>query len=147
MNNQENKQLIMQAYQLFKNKDIQGLLSLCTDDIEWIGNESEYVPFAGSYHGKDQVADFFTKMGQAQEPIQFEPQTFVAEDDKVFVAGNSIWHVKSTGQQYESPWAHVFTIRDGNIAGFQHYNDTAAADAAFRPAQTSTQQTTTPMHH
>jgi uncharacterized protein len=147
MNNQENKQLVMQAYQMFKNKDIQGLLALNADDIEWIGNESEYLPFAGTYRGKDQVAKFFNHLDQAQEVIQFEPQIFVAEDDKVVVTGQSIWLVKSTGQRYGNPWVHVFTIRDGKIARFQQYNHTAAAEAAFRPSQTSPQQTDAPMHH
>ncbi|MDB5761850.1 MAG: nuclear transport factor 2 family protein [Herminiimonas sp.] len=147
MNTQENKQLVMQAYQLYKNKDIQGLLALNADDIEWIGTESEYIPFSGTYRGKDQVAEFFAKMDQAQEAIQFEPQTFIAEDDKVVVTGQSIWLVKSTGQRYENPWVHVFTIRDGKVARFQQYNHTAAADAAFRPSQTSSQQKDAPVHH
>lgn len=147
MNSQENKQLVMQGYQMFKNKDIKGLLALYADDIEWIGTESEYIPFSGSYHGKGQVAQFFTKMDQAQEAIQFEPQAFIAEDDKVVVTGQSIWLVKSTGLKYENPWVHVFTIRDGKVARFQQYNHTAAAEAAFRSTQTSSKQKVSPKHH
>lgn len=140
MNSQENKQLVMRGYQLFKDNDITGLLELYTDDIEWKGAESDYIPFFGTYKGKNQVAQFFTKMDQAQEAIQFEPQIFIAENDKVVVTGQSIWLVKSTGQRYENPWVHIFTIRDGKVARFQQYNDTAAAEAAYRPTQTSTQQ-------
>ena len=147
MNSQENKQLVMQGYQMFKNKDIKGLLALYADDIEWIGTESEYIPFSGSYHGKSQVAQFFTKMDQAQEAIQFEPQAFIAEEDKVVVTGQSIWLVKSTGLKYENPWVHVFTIRDGKVARFQQYNHTAAAEAAFRPTQISSKQKVSPKHH
>ena len=147
MNSQENKQLIMHGYQLFKNKDIEGLLALYAEDIEWIGTESENIPFSGIYRGKDQVAQFFMKLDQAQEAIQFEPQAFIAEDDKVVVTGQAIWLAKATGQKYMTPWVHVFTIRDGKVARFQHYNDTAAAEAAFRPSQPSMQQQDAPMHH
>ena len=79
-------------------------------------------------------------MDQAQEAIQFEPQAFIAEDDKVIVTGQSIWLVKATSQRYENPWVHIFTLRDGKVARFQQYNDTAAVKAAYRPSQTSTQQ-------
>ena len=147
MNIQDNKQLVMQGYQLFKNKDIPGLLALYADDIEWQGAESEEIPFSGTYRGKAQVAEFFSKLDQAQEALQFEPEAFIAEGDKVVVTGQSIWSVKSTGQKYENPWVHVFTIRDGKVARFQQYNDTAAAAAAFRPAQASAQQQQTPAHH
>ncbi|PUA16929.1 nuclear transport factor 2 family protein [Glaciimonas sp. PCH181] len=147
MSSQENKQLVMQGYQMFKNKDIKGLLTLYTDDIEWIGTESEYIPFLGTYKGKKQVEQFFMTMEQAQEAIQFEPQVFIAEDDKVVVTGQAIWLVKATGQRYENPWVHVFTIRDKKIARFQQYNNTAAAEAAYKPSQTSSRQQKPSVHH
>lgn len=147
MNTPDNKQLIMQGYQLFKNKDIQGLLALFADDIEWIGAESEHIPFSRNYRGRDQVAQFFAEMDQAQEAIQFEPEAFIAEGDRVVVTGQSTWLVKSTGQRYESPWAHVFTVRNGQVARMQQYNNTAAAEAAFRPLPASSQPQEKPMHH
>lgn len=147
MNSQEAKQLVMQGYQMFKNKDIKGLLAIYADDVEWTGPESEYIPFSGTYRGQEQVAQFFTLLDQAQEAIQFEPQAFVAEGDQVVVTGQAMWLVKATGQRYEDPWVHVFTIRDGKVARFQHYGDTAAAEAAFRPSQTSSQQKKAPLHH
>lgn len=147
MNSQDNKQLIMQGYQLFQNKDIHGLLALFADDIEWIGAESEHIPFSRTYHGRDQVAQFFAEMDQAQEAIRFEPETFIAEADKVVVTGQSAWLVKATGQRYESPWVHVFTVRDGKVVRLQQYNNTAAAEAAFRPLPASPQQQGKPLHH
>lgn len=147
MNAQDNKQLIMQGYQLFKDKDIQGLLALFANDIEWIEGESEIIPFAHTYQGKDQVAQFFTEMDQAQEAIQFEPETFMAEGDKVVVTGQSTWLVKATGQEYDSPWAHIFTLRNGKVTRHQQYSNTAAAEMAFRPLPTSAQSKQKPMRH
>jgi uncharacterized protein len=133
MNSQENKQLVMDGYQRFMSKDIQGLLALFADDIEWTGTESEILPFAGTYRGKAEVAQYFGILDQAQDAISFEPQSFIAEEDKVVVTGQSAWRVKATGQQYDNPWVHVFTVRDGKVARFQQYNDTAAAERAFMP--------------
>ena len=147
MSTQENKQLVMRGYQQFQNRDIQGLMENFADDVEWMGTESDYIPFSGTYRGKDQVAEYFTKMDQAQEAQQFEPQEFIAEGDKVVVTGQSIWKVKATGKSYENPWVHIFTIKDGKTTCFQQYNNTAAAEAAFMATEGASQQKDTVMRH
>ena len=147
MDTSQAKQLVMRCYEMYKDKNIKGIIALVNDDVEWIGNESDYIPFAGSFHGKDQVAQFFAKLDESQDVLLFEPQSFIAEGDKVVVTGISSWRVKSTGQTYDNPWAHVFTLRDGKIARFQQYNHTAAAEAAFRPVQPLGQPTDTTLRH
>lgn len=140
MNNQELKQLAMQGYQRFQNKDIQGLLELLTDDIEWVGVEHDELPFAGVYRGKQQVAQYFTALDNAQEALMFEPKDVIAENDRIAVTGKSRWTVRTTGQTYDNPWVHIFTVRDGKVCRFEQYNDTAAALKAFRSTQAATQQ-------
>jgi uncharacterized protein len=147
MDTKQNKQLVMQAYEMYRNKDIKGILALCDDKVEWIGQESEFIPFAGRHHGKDQVAQFFSKLEQSQDAIRFEPRDFIADGDKVAVTGGAAWHVKATGQTYDSPWAHVFTLRNGKIVRFEQFNHTAAAEAAFRPAQGAGASQAKPMRH
>lgn len=134
MDAQQNKQLIMQGYKLFQAGDIEGLLQLFSDDIEWVGNEIDYVPFSREFRGRQGVAQFFAEMNDAQEAEQFEPQEMIAEGDKVAVTGQAKWRVRATGRSYAYPWAHVFTIRDGKVARFEQYYDTAATQAAFMPA-------------
>lgn len=147
MDTKQAKQLVMQAYEFYKDKNINGILSLVDDKVEWIGPESDYIPFAGSHYGKDQVAQFFGKLEQAQDVIKFEPQTFIAEGDKVAVTGLASWRVKATGQTYDSPWVHIFTIRDGKIARFEQHSHTAAAETAYRPIQGATTAAEKPMRH
>jgi ketosteroid isomerase-like protein len=147
MDTKQNKQLVMQAYEMYKNKDIKGILALQDDEVEWISPESEYIPFSGGYHGRDEVAQFFSKLEQAQEVIQFEPRTFIAEGEKVVVTGISSWHVKATGQTYDNPWCHIFTIRDGKIIRLEQYNHTAAAEAAYRSTQAAGVSRDTSLRH
>lgn len=147
MDTKQTKQVVMQAYQCYKDHNVKGILALTDNKVEWIGPESDYIPFAGSHHGKDQVAQFFSKLEQAQDVLKFEPQTFIAEGDKVAVTGVSSWRVKATGQTYDSPWVHIFTIRDGKIARFEQHTHTAAAEAAFRPAQGAASTKDTSMRH
>ncbi len=147
MDTKQTKQVVMQAYQAYKDKNIKGILNLCHDDVDWISTESDYIPFAGPHHGRDQVAQFFSKLEQSQDNLQFEPQTFIAEGDKVAVSGISRWLVKSTGLTYDNPWVHIFTLRDGKIARFEQHNHTAAAEAAFKPTQGAGQTLDSSLRH
>jgi ketosteroid isomerase-like protein len=147
MDTKQTKQVVMQAYQSYKDNNIKGVLALIDDKVEWIGPDSDYIPFAGTHKGKDQVAQFFSKLEQTQDVLKFEPQTFIAEGDKVAVTGNGSWRVKATGQTYDSPWVHIFTVRDGKIARFEQHVHTAAAEAAFRPAQGTAQTKDKSMRH
>jgi ketosteroid isomerase-like protein len=147
MDAKQNKQIAMQGYQLYKDKDIKGLLALYRDDIEWVGTESEHIPYAGSYHGKDQVAQFFKKMDQSVETIKFEPKTYTAEEDRVIVTGHASYRVKATGHTFDSPWVHVFTMRDGKVARFEYFTNTAASEAAFRPTAPAATAKDVPLRH
>lgn len=132
MGEQENTQLVKQGYDLFKKGDIQGLLNLFADDIDWQLDKVAGVPFSGQRRGKEQVGEFFKLLDENQHPLQFEPREFIAQGDKVAVLGHYVWSVKSTDRRYESDWAHVFTVQNGKVAGFREYTDTAATAAAYQ---------------
>ncbi|HEY0003982.1 MAG TPA: nuclear transport factor 2 family protein [Pyrinomonadaceae bacterium] len=134
MSEQENVKLVQQAYSNFQSGDIQALLGLLSDDVEWQLPEIENVSFAGRRRGKAQVAEFFSKLAEAQEARQFEPREFIAQGDKVVALGSYMWQTRATGSSYGGDWAHVFTVRDGKIAGFHEFMDTAAAANAYRKA-------------
>ena len=132
MNEQENTRIVQQAYENFKNGDLRALLDLYSDDIDWRLPEIENMPFFGKRKGREETAEFFQSLAEAQDVLTFNPQEFIAQGDKVVVLGNYSWRVKATGREYSSDWAHVVTIRDGKIVGFQEYMDTAVAAAAFQ---------------
>jgi ketosteroid isomerase-like protein len=67
-----------------------------------------------------------------QETLEFEPREFIAQGDKVVSLGHYRWRVKTTGREFSSDFAHVFTVRDGKIVSFQEYTDTASAARAYQ---------------
>jgi ketosteroid isomerase-like protein len=147
MNAAENKSLVMEGYRQFQSGDIQHLLDRYHDDAEWIGPESDLVPFSGKFHGRQGIAQFFEKLGASVQASRFQPLQMVAEGDKVVVTGEASWMVKTTGRSYDSAWVHVFTIRDGKIARFESYYDTAAAEKAFHPELFTQASMGTQLHH
>jgi uncharacterized protein len=132
MSERENTELVQHAYQHFKDGDIQGLLGLLSEDVEWKLFEMEGVPFSGTRRGDERVGEFFSQVFDTEEPLHFEPRELVAQGDKVVALGDYAWRVKSTGREYESHFVHVFTVRDGTVARFQEFMDTAAVSAAYR---------------
>ena len=132
MGDQDNVSVVKQAYENFKSGDIEALLGQMSEDVDWRLPETEGVPFAGARRGRAQVAEFFTTLAGAQDTLAFEPREFVAQGDKVVALGQYRWRVKQSGREYGGDWAHVFTVRDGKIAGFHEYMDTAAAADAYK---------------
>jgi uncharacterized protein len=132
MSEQDNTQVVQQAYENFKTGNIAALLEQMADDVTWQLPEVEHVPFAGRRQGRAAVEQFFAKLAEVQDPRSFEPQEYVAQGEKVVALGHYVWQVKANGRTYASDWAHVFTIRNGRIAGFHEYMDTAPMAAAYR---------------
>ena len=132
MEPKENVKVIQQAYANFKTGNIAGLLDLVSDRVEWQLPEMIGVPFAGKRKGRDGVAGFFAKLAETEEVISFEPREFIAQDDKVVVTGAYSFRVKGTRQTFNSEWAHFFIVKDGKIARFQEFMDTAAVVAAYQ---------------
>jgi ketosteroid isomerase-like protein len=132
MNEQENIQLTQQIFKAFGEGNLQFLLNLLAEDVEWyVAGSPEYTPLAGKYHGVEQVAQIFKTVGEFLELKQFQPQEFVAQGDRVVVFGHAIGCVHPTNRAVEYDWVHFYTLRNGKITKFSEYLDTAAIAAAF----------------
>jgi ketosteroid isomerase-like protein len=131
MSDQENVAVVRGAYENFKGGDISALLDSLTDEVDWRLPEMENVSFSGERRGRERVGGFFSELADSQESISFEPREFVAQGDKVVALGSYRWRVKKNGREYGGDFAHAFTVRDGKIAAFHEYMDSAAATAAY----------------
>lgn len=141
MSEQDNVRLVQDAYDAFKRGDIQGLLNLLTDDVEWITpGPSDIMPAAGNRRGHEGVAEFFSILSGQEDVEAFEPQEYIAQDDKVVAISKYRGRVKATGRTAEAELIHVFDIKDGKVKRFREYFDTAAVLPAFISAQAATPQ-------
>lgn len=132
MSEQDNTRVVQEAYQSFKSGDVRSFLNRLAADVEWILPEMAQVPFAGTWRGRQGVEKFLATLGSTQEVVEFQPEQFVAQGDTVIVLGRFVMRVKATGRTSRSEWAHVWTIRRGEVAVVREYVDTAAVSAAHR---------------
>jgi uncharacterized protein len=132
MNEQENTRIVQRCYELFKSGDIQALLDLFSEDIDFQLPEIENVPFSGRHKGREATARFFKLVSESQDVLEFDPQEFIAQGDKVVALGIASYRVKESGREYGSEWAHVWTVRGGKIIASKEYLDTATSSAAYQ---------------
>ncbi|MGH9628494.1 MAG: nuclear transport factor 2 family protein [Bryobacteraceae bacterium] len=127
-----NIEVVRSAFDDFMREDIAALLDKLADDIEWNDPGSPAIPYAGSYHGRADVANFFARMAETTEVLHFDPQQYLVSGNWVGVFGSWQARARRTGEVFESDWAMLFTVRDGRIIRFQAYVDTAVEAAAYQ---------------
>jgi uncharacterized protein len=133
MGTQENMQVVKEGYAAFSRGDIPGLLALMAEDVEWHIPGSG-LPLAGTYRGRDGVANFFQKLTAEADILDFQPREFVADGDRVLVVGWERFKVKATNRTTEVDWIMAFTVRNGKVAKFREYTDTKAIATAYESA-------------
>ncbi len=131
MNEQENTNIVKQTYECFLRGDIESLLKLYADNVEWEVYGPASMPTTGLRKGLAEVAQFFAQVNDSLEAQSFEVQEFIAQGDQVAVLGHYTWTAKPTGRQFSANWAHVVTLSNGKITRFREYTDTAAGAEAF----------------
>ena len=133
MSADENTRLAQSAYEAFGRGDIPALADVMADDIEWeIPGRPDSDPNAGAFRGKELVMDWFGGLSSTLDFTTFEPREFIAQDDKVVSLVYAEATVRKTGRTLVNREAHVWTFRDGKVARFEIYQDTAAVAAAHR---------------
>jgi uncharacterized protein len=130
---QKNIELVQRGYAAFGNGDIDGLLATMHEDVDWQTSGAADLPTAGSRRGHAEVREFFKVIDQLIEFESFEPQTFMADAERVVVLGVDKFKVKGgSGKAIDESWCHVFTVRDGSVVAFREYIDTAALAAELK---------------
>jgi len=126
-----NKELVQSAFDNFSKGNIAGILDMVSDDIVWNMNGPDVIPFAGQRKGKAEVMDFFAQIAASSEMEKFEPQTFVAEGDKVVAFGVAVATSKKTGKRATNRWAMSWTFSDGKATQYHNYSDTYELAQSF----------------
>ena len=137
MSVQKNVQIVKDTFAHSARGDMQGVLALLADDIEWI-TPGEGLPFAGTHRGQAGVADFFQKISEMFEISFLETREFVSQGDLVLVVGFDRGRVKATNRTFEGHWVFAFTVRNGKVTNVREYIDTLVLARGFEMAASPT---------
>jgi ketosteroid isomerase-like protein len=116
---------IRSIYEAFGRGDVQAVLGLMSEKVEW--NEAEHFPYwtGGPFVGPQAVLNgVFARIGQDFDGFKVEVGRLVGCGDTVLSEGRYRGTVKATGKRLDVQMAHVWDVRDGKVVRFQQYVDT-----------------------
>ena len=128
-----NVTFVESLYAAFQRADIATIIAGLAPDVRWemVGRPNDYVRF-GPRSGVGGVQEFFKILAENEDFTEFQPNEFYADGDKVFVLGRLSLKFKKTDRKVATDWAHIFTIKDGKVAEFKEFLDTAQFAAASK---------------
>jgi ketosteroid isomerase-like protein len=118
---ERNIEHVKKGYEAFSAGDIESLISLLDDNIEWVHPGESAI--SGAYHGKGEFGEFLRRF--AEKSTTVEPRRFLGDGDTVVVLSD-VTAGNEKGQD-----AEVYAIRDGKTVRAQVYTDTAMMERVY----------------
>jgi ketosteroid isomerase-like protein len=114
-------------YAALKAGDAEALRAVVTPDIvvTYHGRPG-LLPWTGVWRGFDAYRDFLSRVGAALEILAVTPVARIPDGDRVVVLLDGRWRARATGCQVAARVVNIFTLRDGRVAGYEVFHDTAA---------------------
>ena len=113
----------MAAYGFFGKGDIQGILSICAENVVFDLQDRMFDSQARLFQGKAGVGQFFQELGAKFRYSKFQPLRFVADGEDVFILVEAEYTLVSTGKKYSSTYTHHFKVVNGKITFFRGVDD------------------------
>src|SRR6476646_6234078 len=118
--------LVQSLYAAFGRGEIAAIVKALSSDVDWtVNGQSKMYPCFGRWTGPVEVQNFFKLVADHEAFTDFSPNDFHAVGDLVFAFGHYAGTVRSTNKPFACDWLHVFTVKDGKVARFREFTDTA----------------------
>ena len=125
---EQNIEQVKKGYEAFSAGDVETLMTLFDDNIEWVQPGDSAV--SGTYHGKGEFGEFLSRFAEKSPTVK--PRRFLADGDMVIVL-TDVSVGDETGQD-----ADVFTLRDGKAVRVHVHTDTALLERVYGRKQVAT---------
>jgi ketosteroid isomerase-like protein len=126
MSEQDNNiELVKQGYAAFSAGDMETVMSLYDDNIEWIQPGGSTI--SGTYHGKGELGTLLSNLGQKLTALK--PLRFLADGNTVVVFSEA-----TIGNEVSQD-VEVFDLRDAKVVHAQTYGDTALMERVYGKKQ------------
>jgi uncharacterized protein len=122
----QNSKTVEAFYAAMGRGEMPFVIGILDPQIVW--NEAENFVYAdhSPYVGLDAVlTGLFARLGGEWDGFSVVPREIVDGGETVVALGRYGGTYKATGVKVDAQFVHVFKFRDGKIANFQQYTDTA----------------------
>jgi ketosteroid isomerase-like protein len=122
----QNSQTVEAFYAAMGRGDIPFVISTIDPQVVWYEAENFVYADKSPYLGVDALlSGLFARLGGEWDGFSAIPHEIVDGGDTVVALGRYGGVYKGTGVKVDAQFVHVFKFKDGKIAGFQQYTDTA----------------------
>lgn len=125
MTESANVRLVRRALEVFQAGDRDTLRRLAQPDFTM--DLTARVLNPDTYEGHEGIDRFERELREAWDRLEMEPVEFAERGDTVFVRLTSRLVGRGSGIELESEVGHVWTVRDGKLAGMKLFSDPDAA--------------------
>ncbi|HUL99601.1 MAG TPA: nuclear transport factor 2 family protein [Mycobacterium sp.] len=118
---EQNVDIVQKGYEAFSAGDVETLMSLFDDNIEWV--QPGESTLSGIYRGKAEFGEYLRQL--AEKAVAVRTLRFMSDGETV-VAFTEVTVGSEMGED-----ADVYTVRNGKIVHAQIYTDTAMIERVF----------------
>jgi len=129
----ELEEVTREFYRRVGQGEVDGVIELLSDQVTWTVPGPTAIPYAGTFLGKEGVAEFFRILLAHEDLQSFVPNEFVIDDARgvVCVLGAETAVAIATGRKFSTKWAEIFRVSNGLITAFEEHIDTFALAEAY----------------
>jgi uncharacterized protein len=123
----ENVEKVLRAYDAWNRRDFNAALEEVDPEIEWtMVGTTRFPGTDASYHGHAGVREFWGIFIEPWEEFKIEVEETRTTGDLVVAFVQ--FHAKAReGLELDTPFVHLFTVRDGKLTRFQSFDARAEA--------------------
>jgi ketosteroid isomerase-like protein len=124
----DNVQLVRRYYDAFNAGDLDAVMALCHDSVEYVNPPDAAEP--GTRYGRGSFRRALEGLAAGFEGFQIAIQTISSAGNEVTVVARSTGRGRSSGIPFEELQRHVLHVDCGRIARFEWFRDLGTARAA-----------------
>lgn len=125
-------QLVIQVYEKFGKGDVEGILTLCNENVVFEIEDRNFDAKKRTYRGKKEVGEFFGELAGKISYSKFQPVRFIADGEDVFIIVETNYEVLGNKKTYSSKYTHHFKIVNGKISYFNGLDGFATESTSMR---------------
>jgi ketosteroid isomerase-like protein len=126
-------QKVNQLYEAYNRRDLDAILNTLSQDCIWEVMGQPEIPFAGIYHGKDDIKEFFGKLEDTLDMSEFTVEHILENGNLVVATGHFNASARQTNKRFSTTWAMLFEFNEEEqIVHFRDCFDTLTCARAIR---------------
>jgi hypothetical protein len=122
----DHRHIVERFYRMYARKDLAGALELLDPQVEMHAAENFIYASGSPYVGPEAIRDgIFARVEQEWDGFSAEFEEILGAGEVVIARGRYRGVFKATGTAINAEFVHVFRFKEGRIAMWQSYTDTA----------------------